>query len=160
MSERIESLKAFAELAIGRLDNSLKDLKESELEWKPVEESNNIRWILTHLSQQWNMGLPRTLLGDMNYKPAGWPEDYVGNKSYSMTKIMEDLKKGRANMVDGLAKLKISDLDVEIPSPRGMTKRSARLMMLISEIMHHEGQIAYIRGTISRKRLTDAHFLE
>jgi hypothetical protein len=160
LSERIDSLKAFAELALGRLDNSLKDLRESELEWKPVEESNNIRWILTHLSQQWNMGLPRTLLGDMNYKPAGWPDDYVGNKSYTMTKILEDLKKGRANMTDGLAKLKISELDVEIPSPRGMTKRGNRLMMLISEIMHHEGQIAYIRGTIARKRQTDPHFLD
>ena len=51
MSEKVESLKVFANLAFGRFDNTMKDLKESEIDWKPVEEANNIRWILTHLSQ-------------------------------------------------------------------------------------------------------------
>jgi len=159
MSEKIESLKAFANLAFGRFDNTMKDLKESEIDWKPVEEANNIRWILTHLSQQWNVGFQRTFRGDNNYKPAGWPDDYVGSKSITYAKLMADLTKGRATVLEGLGKLSAADLAVEVQSLSGMVKRYDRLMRQLSEIAHHEGQIAYIRGAIGRRRQKDGSFL-
>ena len=159
MSEKTESLRAFANLAFGRFDNVMKDLKELEIDWKPVEEANNIRWILTHLSQQWNVGLQRTFKGDNNYKPAGWPDDYVGSKSITLAKLMADLVKGRTAVLEGLTKLSTADLAVEVQSPSGPVKRYDRLMRQISEIVHHEGQIAYIRGAIGRRRQKDSHFL-
>jgi hypothetical protein len=159
LSEKIESLKAFANLAFGRFDNTMKDLKESEIDWKPVEEANNIRWILTHLSQQWNVGFQRTFRGDNNYKPAGWPDDYVGSKTITYAKLMADLAKGRAAVLEGLGKLSAADLAVEVQSLSGMVKRHDRLMRQLSEIAHHAGQIAYIRGAIGRRRQKDGSFL-
>ena len=63
MSDRVKTLKTFAELVFGRFDNSVKDLKETEAEWKPVNEANDIKWILTHLSQEWNVGTLRAIKG-------------------------------------------------------------------------------------------------
>jgi hypothetical protein len=160
LSEKIESLKAFATLAFGRFDNTMKDLNESEIDWKPVEDANNIKWILTHLSQQWNVGIQRTLKGDNNYKPADWPEDYVGSNSITFTNLMADLVKGRTAVLEGLSKLSSSDLLMEVQSPSGLVKRSDRLMRQISEIVHHEGQIAYIRGAVGRRRQKDSYFLK
>ena len=159
LSEKIESLKSFANVAFGRFDMTMKDLKEADVEWKPVEEANNIKWILTHLSQQWNVGFQRTFKGDNGYKPAGWPDDYVGSKSITYAKLSADLAKGRAAVLEGLGKLTAADLVVEVQSLSGMVKRYDRLMRQLSEIMHHEGQIAYIRGAIGRKRQKDGHFL-
>ena len=159
LSEKIESLKSFANVAFGRFDMTMKDLKEADVEWKPVEEANNIKWILTHLSQQWNVGFQRTFKGDNGYKPAGWPDDYVGSKSITYAKLSVDLAKGRAAVLEGLGKLTAADLVVEVQSLSGMVKRYDRLMRQLSEIMHHEGQIAYIRGAIGRKRQKDGHFL-
>ncbi len=159
MSEKVESLKAFANAAFGRYDMSMKDLKEAEIEWKPDEEANNIRWILTHMSQQWNVGFQRTFTGDTNYKPAGWPDDYVGSKTIPYVKLMADLAKGRNSVLEGLGKLKPADLDVMVQSPSGPVKRYDRLIRQISEIYHHEGQIAYIRGVIGRKSKKSTKFL-
>ena len=159
MLEKTESLRAFATLAFGRFDSTMKDLKESEIDWKPVDEANNIRWILTHLSQQWNVGFQRTFKGDNNYKPAGWPDDYVGNKSVTFAKLLADMAKGRAAVLEGLGRLSAADLLVEVQSPSGPVKRYDRLMRQISETIHHEGQIAYIRGAIGRRRQTDSRFL-
>ena len=159
LSDRVKTLKAFAEVLFGRFDNSVKDLKEAEAVWKPVGEANNIKWILTHLSQEWNVGITRAIKGDSTFKVAGWPDDYVGNASYSLDKIMKDLKQGRENFIGALDKLSPADLDVEITTPRGVRKREMMLMMLLSEISHHEGQIAYIRGVVGRRKLTEPAFL-
>lgn len=159
MSERVEALKGLAEMFLGRFDNATKDLKEKEIEWRPVEEANNIRWILTHLSQEWNVGIPRIIKGDQNYTPKGWPDDYVGNTKYSLEKLMGDLKKGREEVLGEISKLKPADLDADITLRSGTRKRSFGLILYLSEIVHHEGQIAYIRGAINRKRQKDSHFL-
>jgi len=159
LSEKVESLKSVANVAFGRFDMTMKDLKESEIDWKPVEEANNIEWILTHLSQQWNVGFQRSFRGDNNYKPADWPDDYVGSKTITYSKLSADLAKGRAAVLEGLGKLTVADLAVEVQSPSGPVKRYDRLMRQLSEIMHHEGQIAYIRGAIGRKRQRDDNFL-
>lgn len=159
MSERIEALKSFANAAFARYDASMKDLKEAEVEWRPDEEANNIRWILTHLSNQWNVGFQRTFRGDNGFKPTGWPDDYVGSKVITYAKLMDDLTRGKAGLLEGLKNLKPEDLAVEVQSPSGLVKRYDRLIRQISEIIHHEGQIAYIRGVIARKTKKDSRFL-
>ena len=159
MSDKVELIKMFAEIAFERFDSTIKDLSEKEIDWRPVEETNSIRWILTHLSQQWNVGIPRILKGDPEYKPKDWPEDYVGNRSYSFEKIMSEIEKGRNIVMSGLEKLTLAELEAEIPLWGGTKKRQYGLLIYLSEIFHHEGQIAYLRGAVKRRRQTDEHFL-
>ncbi len=159
MSERVRSIKTFAEMAFEGFERATKDLSEKEVDWRPVEEANSIRWILTHLSQEWNVGIPRILKGDPKYKPRDWPEDYVGNKSYSLKKIMGEIKKGKDTVTSGLRKLSPEDLEAEIPLWGGTRKREYGLLIYLSEIHHHVGQIAYLRGAIRRRRQTDKRFL-
>jgi hypothetical protein len=155
---KIDTLKAFANTVFGRYEMTMKDLREADIDWKPVEEANNIRWILAHLSQQWNMGFQRTFRGDNSWKPAGWPDDYIDGKT-PYARLSADLAKGKAGVLEGLGKLTEADLTVEVQSPSGLVKRFDRLLRQLSEIGHHEGQIAYIRGAITRKRQRNPKFL-
>ena len=160
MFDRTTMIKTFAEIGFQILDRKMEDLSEKEIDWKPVKEANSLRWILTHLSQQWNAGIYRILKGDPEYKPEGWPENYVGNESYFFSKIVSDMDKGRKNFISELEKLTPQDLDAEIPLWSGVKNtRQYGLLLYVSEIFHHSGQIAYIRGAINRRRQTDDHFL-
>lgn len=158
MPERVNQIKAFAELAFDRFETATKDLSEKEIEWRPVEEANNIRWILTHLSRQWHVRIPIVFTLDPDYKPEGWPEDYREIK-HQFEKLLRDLEKGMNNVLDGIDKLSSGDLDVTVPLWDGSKNRQFGLMRYISEILHHEGQIAYIRGAIGRRREKDPSFL-
>jgi hypothetical protein len=147
MSDKVELIKTFAEIAFERFDSAMKDLSEKEIDWQPVEE------------KQWNVGIPRILKGDPEYKPKDWPEDYVGNRSYSFEKIMNEIEKGRNIVMSGLEELTLAELEAEIPLWGGTKKRQYGLLIYLSEIFHHEGQIAYLRGAVKRRRQTDEHFL-
>ena len=159
MPNKVELIKTFAEMAFERFDEATKDLSEKEIDWRPLEETNSVRWILTHLSQQWNVGIPRILKGDPEYEPKDWPEDYVDNRSYSFKKIMGEIEKGKDSVMRGLQELTPAELEVEIPLWGGTRKRQYGLLIYLSEIFHHVGQMAYLRGAIGRRRQTDEHFL-
>jgi hypothetical protein len=159
MPDEVELIKKFAEMAFQRFEEAAKDLSEREIDWRPLEETNSLRWILTHLAQQWNVGIPRILKGDPDYKPKDWPEDYADNKSYSFKKIMGEIEKGKHSVISGLEDLTPADLEAEIPLWGGTRKRQYGLLIYLSEIFHHVGQIAYLRGAIGRRRQTDEHFL-
>lgn len=159
MSGQVEFFKSLAELAFSRLERATGGLTEKEIDWRPMEEANSIRWILTHLSQICNVSFPRIFKGDPEYKPADWPDDYVGNTSYSLEKIMADLEAGKDALMRGLGELTPADLEADIPLWGGTRKRHFALMAYISEILHHEGQIAYLKGAIGRRREADEHFL-
>ena len=159
MSEKVASIKKFVEFAFERFDWTIKDLAEKEIDWRPLKETNSIRWILTHLSQQWNMGIHKILKGDPEYKPKDWPEDYIDNRSYSLSKIKSDLEKGKKNFISGLEELTLEELEAEIPLWEGKKKRQFGLLLYVSEIFHHVGQIAYIIGAIKRRKQTNDHFL-
>ena len=152
MSDTVDAIKAFTQIGFERLERATKDLKETQIDWKSCTEANTIRWILTHLSQELHVYIPRILSGNREYKPEGWPEDYVGNVSYSLEKIMGDLEKGRDDLMKKLDKLTDESLAEEIEFWRGKRKREYYLMLLISEIVHHEGQIAAILGVDKRMK--------
>ena len=158
MDKDVEALKSFAEYAFDSLERTCIDLTEKEVEWKPVEESNNIRWILNHLSRITNMSLPRIMKGDQEYTPAGWPADYR-DQTYSTEKLMNDLKAGRGAVLDGLSRLTSENLAEEIPLWGGTRQRQFALNAYLGEIVHHKGQIAMLRGNIKRRREKDEHFL-
>lgn len=158
MSGKVILMKRFAEIAFERFDEAMKNISKEEVNWQPMDEANSIKWILTHLSQQWNVGIPRILKGDPEFKPEGWPEDYI-SKPHSFEKLIDDLKKGKNALLRGLEELSLADLEAEISLWGGTKKREYGLLIYLSEIYHHEGQIAYLRGAINRRRQTDKHFL-
>jgi len=158
MSGKVSLMKRFAEIAFERFDEAMKNITKEEANWQPMEESNSIRWILMHLSQQWNVGILGILKGDPEFKPEGWPEDYVG-RSCSFEKLMDDLEKGKNAVLRGLQDLDPAELEAEIPLWGGTRKREYGLLIYLSEIYHHEGQIAYLSGAIRRRRQTHEHFL-
>jgi len=158
VSERIQLLKDVADTIFGRADRAVQGLTAKEIEWRPVEESNNIRWILTHMSQELNVLLPRMIKGDAAYKPVGWPDDYA-NSNPSLEKLLADLATGKKAVLDGIVGLTAKDLDAEIDLGRGPRKRLTSLLTYLSEIVHHEGQVAALRGIITRRRQKDPKFL-
>jgi len=159
MTEKVELIRSFAELAFQRFDHAVKDISEKEIEWQPVELGNSIRWILTHLSQQWNVGIPRIFKGDPEYKPKAWPEDYVGNRAYSSERILNDIESGRGTVMNSLRQLTSAELEAEISLWGQTRRRQFGLLIYLSEIFHHVGQIAYLRGVINRRRQREEHFL-
>jgi len=79
-----------------------------------------------------------------------WPKDYVGNPKYKMEKIMADIEKGHRKLNAGLNKLTNDKLDEEVEAWAGKKPREFYLMLMVSEIVHHEGQIAAILGVEKR----------
>ena len=154
MSEKIERMKAFAKVGFGRLDRATKDLTEEQLDWKSCAEANTIRWNLTHLASEMFVFVPKIIRGNKEYKPEGWPDDYVGNKSYSLEKIMGDIEKGKAKLMEKLDNLTEEVLIEEMDWFRGNQPKQAYLMLALSEILHHEGQIAAILGVEKRMQGT------
>ena len=152
MSDKIETMKAFAEVGFSRLDRATKDLTEEQLDWKSCSEANTIRWILTHLNSEFFSFFPKIVKADKTYVPEGWPADYVGNMSYSLDKIMADYGKGKENVLKLLGGLEEQDLEKEIDWFYGKQPMETYLMLAISEIIHHEGQVAAILGVEKRMK--------
>ena len=147
---KIDTIREFAEVGFTRLDNMLIDLKEEQLDWMSCSEANTIRNILTHLISEWYGFVPKVVAGDKDAKVKGVPEGYVGNKELSLTKILADLKEGKDHLRSELAKVKDEDLAKEMNWFMGKKTRGFYLMLGVSEIIHHEGQIAAIRGVEKR----------
>ena len=154
MSEKIETIKAFAKLGFDRLERAIKDLKEEQLDWKSCPEANTIRWILTHLSSELHVFIPKILTGNKDYVPEGWPENYTGNTGYSLEKILGDLKEGKAKLMKSLDEISTESLAEEMDWFYGKRPKENYLMLAVSEILHHEGQIAAILGVELRMKGT------
>ena len=124
MTEKGEVLKEMAEYAFGSIESACEGLTETELDWKPVPESNNARWILNHLARLTNQSLPRIIKGDQSYNPEGWPEDYR-DQTYTMEKMMGDINAGKGAVLEGLEKLTSSERKPFSLICRGMRYPSA-----------------------------------
>ncbi len=159
MSERIQVLKDYMAYVFERLDRTVDGLTELEVYWKPVEESNNIRWILNHISRLINVLMMIYIKGDPSYMPEGWPEDY-GEQQHSLDKLLGDIEKGKLAVHDAMDEMKETELLSHV-TRRGATRtRQLGLFVMTSEVIHHGGQIASIRGIINRRREKDGEFLK
>jgi uncharacterized damage-inducible protein DinB len=147
MTVKTDMIKDFATIGFDRLGRSVKDLKPEQLDWKSCTQANTIRWILTHLSEELNVYLPKFLGAEV---PADWPKDYVGNSKYKLEKILADIEKGKRKYNAGLNKLTNEKLEEEIEAWAGKKPRSYYIMLMTTEILHHEGQIAAILGVEKR----------
>jgi uncharacterized damage-inducible protein DinB len=150
MSEKAQVIKAIAVIGLDRLDRLTSEVNEGLLDWRPEKEANTIRWILTHESYILHVVLPWVFRGERGYKPEGWPDDYQGNPGYSMEKILGDLERGREEVLEALERLTDEELAEEIDFFDGRT-REWSILWLISELIHHEGQVAAILN--HRKRM-------
>ena len=150
MSDRVNALIKFSNIGFSRLEMSTKDLTEEQLDIKSCPEASTIRWVLTHLIEILHVFVPKVLTGDKEYKPEGWPGDYTGNPSYSVEKILEDLESSKAAYLEHLENIDIPSLDESIDWFYGVQPREIYLMLAVSEIHHHGGQIAAILGIAKR----------
>jgi hypothetical protein len=50
----------------------------------------------------------------------------------------------------GIGKLTSEQLEEEIPLWRGTQKRKTGIFAYLGELVHHRGQIAYLKGTMKR----------
>ena len=149
MSEKAAILKDQAEYIYERIGRTLEGVTEKEMKWKPTEVSNSIEWILNHMARLSNLSLPRIIKGDPEYKPGDWPDDYR-DKHHSLEKMMGDIEKGKKAVLEGIGKLTSAQLEEEIPLWGGTRKRKTGLFAYLGELVHHNGQIAYLRGTMKR----------
>lgn len=149
MSEKASILKEQLEYVYDSLNRAVEGLGSEEYQWKPTEASNNIQWIMNHLSRITNISLPRIIKGDPEYTPMGWPEDYR-DRDYGLDKLMKDIESGKKITLEGVEKLSNAQLEEDIPLWGGTRKRKIGLFAYIGELIHHRGQIAYIRGTYKR----------
>jgi hypothetical protein len=151
----MDTIKEFTELGFNRLDGSLKDLSEEQLDWMSCTKANTIRNILTHLVSEWYGFIPKAVAGDKDAKVRGVPEGYVGNKELSLKKILSDHTEGKDYLRSELNKVRDEDLGREMEWFMGKKTRGFYLMLGVSEILHHEGQIAAIRGVEKRLKGLD-----
>jgi uncharacterized damage-inducible protein DinB len=158
LSEKASILKEYAMYIYERVDGTIEGLTSKEAEWKPTEASNSIEWILNHMARLTNVSIPRILKGDPDYMPSGWPEDYR-EKRHGIEKMISDIEMGKEAVFDGIGKLTSEQLEEMIPLWGGTKKRKTGLFAYLGELIHHRGQIAYVRGTIKRLREKDPKFL-
>jgi uncharacterized damage-inducible protein DinB len=147
----VKTIKEFANLGFMRLERATSDLTEEKLDWQSCREANTIRWILTHLNSEFFGFIPKIVSGNKELE-SELPEDYVGNMEYSLEKIMGDLEKGKSKLMGMLDDLDEDDLDEEIDWFYGKRTKGFYLMLAVSEIVHHEGQIAAILGVEKRMK--------
>jgi uncharacterized damage-inducible protein DinB len=150
MPERIQTIKTYTQIGFDRLAEATQKIKPEQLDWRSCSEANTIRWILTHLAEELQVYIPQFV--PTVAPPKNWPKDYVGNASYSLEKITADIDKGKNNLMKGLDKLAPAKLDEEVDMWGTKQKRDYAIMMMISEVLHHEGQIAAILGLEGRMK--------
>ena len=109
MYENVQILREGVEYVFERLHRTVDGLTEKELDWKPLNESNNIRWILNHISRLSNISTMIYIKGDPSYLPEDWPEDYR-EKQHTLEKLLGDISKGKAAVRAGLEDMKSADL--------------------------------------------------
>lgn len=159
MSVKASMLKDQTEYIYERIGRTLEGLTENEMKWKPTEVSNSIEWILNHMARISNLSLPRIIKGDPEYKPEGWPDDYRDMR-HSLEKMLGDIEKGKRVVLEGIGRLTSAQLEEEIPLWGGTRKRKIGLFAYPGELVHHNGQIAYLRGTMKRLKEKDPDFLK
>jgi len=149
LSAKIEAMKIFTQFGLKRLEWDLQKIDDKNLDWKINSHANSIRWLLIHISMILNVYLPRAITNNLNYLPDNWPKNY-GDMDLKLTEILEDIEAGRNKSLKGFQDLTSESLEEHIDWYIGDENRETYLMILVSEILHHEGQIAAIIGLKDR----------
>ena len=151
-STKIEAMKIFVEYGLTRLTWDIQELEETILNWRINPKANSVKWLLTHISMILNVYFPRALTNNLSYLPENWLPEYHDNEYLTLETIMNDIEKGKNETLNGLNQLSENSLEEMLNWYIGEAPRETYLMILSSEILHHEGQIASIIGL--KKRLS------
>jgi len=152
MSEKIGAMRIFTKFGLERLRWDLREVAPELLDWKLCEEVNSVRWLLAHISMVLNVYIPRAVTGDLGYVPEGWPDDYADDGSRSLEMLVADIEGGEVRALESLNNLSPESLEDTLDWYIGKERREVYLMILASEILHHEGQVA---AAIGLKRRMD-----
>lgn len=143
---KVDNIKHFAGMSLNRLDNTTKNLSEEQLDWKSCSEANTVRNILGHLVGEWYGFIPKIVAGSKDAEVEG----YAGTEGKSLEQIKADYEAGKANLMKTLDGISDEDLAKEMEWFMGKQSTANYLMLGVSEILHHEGQIAAILGVEKR----------
>jgi hypothetical protein len=146
MSSPIDTLREYTEHVYGRVNSSLTGISEQELSWRPCETCNSLDWTLRHMARISVVLLPQVVEGTTTGR---WDDDYE-SRPHTLDELIRDLNEGRDRVHIGLRGMAAKALEEEIPLWGGLHRRKEGLYMLIGEMAHHGGQVAYIRGAYSR----------
>ena len=143
---KMGTIKEFTMVGFNRLNNATKNLTEEQLDWMSCSEANTIRNVLGHLIGEWYGFVPKILAGNKDLEVEG----YIGTEGKSLEEIKKDLSEGQKHLVAQLATVKEEDLAKEMEWFMGKQPTGSYLMLAVSEIIHHEGQIAAVLGVEKR----------
>lgn len=142
-------LTDFAEYIFREITHTNNDITPGILDWKPVEGSNSIRWILTHQTRIANLLIPQVITG--TYNPAGW-DDHYQEEPHTLDELINDQREAREKVLPMLDGLSDADLNKEIMIWGEMRPLKEPIFALLGELMHHNGQIAMLKGIKKRIR--------
>lgn len=143
---KVDCIKGFATVGFNRLGGAMKNVTEEQLDWMSCSEANTIRNILGHLIGEWYGFIPKLIAGDKDAEVPG----YAGCEGKSLEEIKKDLEEGKKHLMAQLDALTEEDLAKEMEWFMGKLPIGQYLMLGVSEIIHHEGQIAAILGVEKR----------
>lgn len=136
-------LTDFSEYVFREITCTNKDIPLEILDWKPVKESNSIHWILTHQTRIASILLPQVIMRTNN--PEGWDDDYQ-EKTHSLEELRKDLKEAQENIIPMLSELSEEELNKETTVWGSKHPLKEPIFALLGELMHHNGQIALLKG--------------
>lgn len=140
-------LTDFAGYIFERVTQTANEITPDIMDWKPVNEANSIYWILVHMTRIAYLLIPQLLTG--TYNPEGWDDDYEQQK-HSLTELKEDIGKARVRVLSLLGELDEAQLDEKIMIWGSMRPLKEPMFVLLGELLHHNGQIAMLRGINKR----------
>ncbi|MCB2171502.1 DinB family protein [archaeon] len=140
-------LTDFAGYIFERITQTANEITPEIMDWKPVNEANSIYWILVHMTRIAYLLIPQLLTG--TYNPEGWDDDYEQQK-HSLTELKEDLGKARVRVLSLLSELDEAQLDEKVMIWGSMRPLKEPIFFLLGELLHHNGQIAMLRGINKR----------
>ncbi len=147
MDTQTDLMKEHVEYIFQRIRGTVDDLSDEELSWTPCRGANTIKWTLTHMARIGYVLAPQALHGTV--KPGGWDDDYQ-EQPHSVDELLGDLDKAYAIISEGLSET----TDAALASPLIMwgreMDRKGLLFHLLAELIHHNGQIAMLKGTYRR----------
>jgi uncharacterized damage-inducible protein DinB len=149
MDAQAELLKQHSEYIFERIEGAVEGLTEAEATWRPCRGSNDIKWIVTHMARIGSVLIPRVLQGTV--KPGGWDDDYQ-EQPHSLDELMEDLRRAHEIISGGLDGASDDELSKPLTLWGRETDGKSLLFHLMAELIHHNGQIAMLRGIYKRSR--------
>ena len=136
-------LTDFAEYIFREITYTNDDISPEILDWKPVDEANNIHWILTHQTRIASVLLPKVLTRTNN--PTNWDDDYQ-EQPHSLEELRRDQKDAREKVLTLLGGISEEDLSKETAIWGKKMPLKEPVFALLGELMHHNGQIAMLKG--------------